>query len=303
MAHMGDAQRPDAITLGAFAILVILAGGNAVGIKIMGDELDALWGAIMRFATAGLIFAVLMLALEVPIPRGSALAGAILYGLLGFGAAFGIAFVAIPMTGAGAGQLLLGLVPLITLILVPFHGLEPFQPRAFVGALVALAGVGILVADRIALDIPAGGIALACVAAFLMAEAGVIAKTTPGAHPVATNAVGMLAGVALLVPISLLAGDRWTLPARTDTWIAVGYLVLAGSAAVFWLFIFVVRRWTASAVSFEFLLIPLATIPLSALVTGEVITAWMLLGGAIVLIGVYLGAFAPTQGVGSSRQG
>jgi len=290
---MADEERPDGQTLVAFGALIVLAGGNAVGIKIVGDELAAFWGAVMRFGAAGIIFAALMLVLRVPIPRGPALVGAVLYGLLGFGAAFGIAFVAIPMTGAGAAQVLLGLVPLLTLILVPFHGLEKFQPRAFIGSLVALVGVAILAADRIALDIPLAGIGLAIVGALLLAEAGVVAKMTPGAHPIATNAIGMLAGVALLVPISLLAGEDWVVPTQADTWAAVAYLVLAGSVVVFWLFIFVVRRWTASAVSFQFLLIPLATIPFSAVLTGEVITPLMLVGGAVVLLGVYIGAFAP----------
>ena len=290
---MVDAESPDARTLVAFVTLIILAGGNAVGIKIVGDELDAFWGAVMRFGAAGMIFAALMLAWRVPVPRGRALAGAVLYGVLGFGMAFGIAFVAIPMTGAGAAQVLLGLVPLLTLVLVPFHGLERFQPRAFIGSLVALAGVAVLAADRIALDIPLEGIALALVVALLLAEAGVVAKMTPGAHPIATNAVGMLAGAALLVPISLLVGEEWALPRQAGTWAAVAYLVLAGSVVVFWLFIFVVRRWTASAVSFEFLLIPLATIPFSAVLTGEVVTPLMLVGAAVVLIGVYIGAFAP----------
>jgi drug/metabolite transporter (DMT)-like permease len=162
------------------------------------------------------------------------------------------------------------------------------------GSLVALVGVGILAADRIALDIPVEGIALALLAALLLAEGGVIAKMTPDADPIATNAVGMLTGVGLLVPLSLVAGERWVLPAQADTWAAMAYLVLAGSVAVFWLFIFVVRRWTASAVSFEFLLIPLATVPFSAALTGEVVTPIMLVGGAILLLGVYLGgAFAP----------
>lgn len=292
---MHDEGRPDALTLVAFATLVILAGGNAVGIKIVGDELDAFWAAGLRFAAAGLIFACLMVAQRVSVPRGRALLGAALYGALGFGAAFGIAFVAIPMTGAGAGQLLLGLVPLLTLILVPFHGLEKFRPRAVIGSLVALVGIGVLAADRIALDIPPEGIALAFVSALLLAEAGVVAKMTPDAHPIATNAIGMLAGVALLLPVSLLIGEQWVLPARADTWAAAAYLVLAGSVAVFWLFIFVVRRWTASAVSFQFLLIPLATIPFSALLTGEVVTPLMLIGGAVVLLGVYIGVFAPTM--------
>jgi drug/metabolite transporter (DMT)-like permease len=279
----------DRLTLTAFLILVVLAGGNAVGIKIAAAELEPLWGAAARFGATGVIFAVLGIALRVPIPRGGALAGAMLYGALAFGAAFGIGFIAIPMVGAGTGQLLFGLIPLMTLILAPLHGLEPVKLRALLGSLVALAGVGILAVDRISLDVPPLGIVLAVLAALFLAESGVVAKMTPRADPVATNAVGMLTGAALLLPLSLVFGERWSLPTHQDTWLAMIYLVIAGSLAVFWLFLFVLRRWDASAASFEFLLIPLATIPFSALLTHEVVTPIMLLGGALILGGVYLG--------------
>jgi drug/metabolite transporter (DMT)-like permease len=282
-------------------LLVILAGGNAVGVKVATDELDPLWGAGTRFAAAGLMFAGVMALRRMPVPRGGALLGAVLYGILGFGAAFGLAFIAIPMTGAGTGQLLLGLVPLLTLILAPIHGLERFQLRAVIGSLVALAGVAILAADRISIDVPIAGIWLAFAVALLFAESGVVVKLTPRADPVATNAVGMLVGAAVLLPVSLFIGERWVLPTQQDTWAAMVYLVLAGSVAVFWLYVFVLRRWTASAASFEFLLIPLATIPFSAVLTHEVITPIMLLGGAIILVGVYFGALAP--GVASRTAG
>lgn len=143
-----------------------------------------------------------------------------------------------------------------------------------------------------ALDIPAAGIGVAIVAALLLAEAGVVAKLTPAAHPIATNAIGMLAGTGLLVRISVVVGEEWRLPARTGTWVAAAYLVVMGSVVVFWLFIFVVRRWTASATSFQFLLIPLATVPFSAALTGEVITPLMLIGGTIVL-GASISASSP----------
>lgn len=287
--------KPDTVTIAAFVTGVGLAGGNGVGITIIGQELDPFWAASLRFGSAGLIFAVLMVVRRVPIPRGRAFVGAAIYGLLGFGAAFGLAFVAFPLTGAGAGQIVFGLIPLLTLVLVQVHGIEPFQARAAIGSTVALAGVGILAADRIARDVPLEGIGIAIAAAVLLAEAGVVAKMTPRADPIATNAVGMLSGVVLLIPISVVGGERWVLPQQSDTVAALAYLVLAGSVAVFWLFIFVVRRWTASAVSFQFLLIPLATIPISAALTQEVITLQMLVGGAVVLVGVYLGVFAPSR--------
>ena len=285
----------DRVTLSAFLLAVVLAGGNAVGVKIATDELDPLWAAAVRFGIAGILFSALMLALRVPIPRGGALLGSVLYGVLAFGAGFGLAFIAISLIGAGAGQLLLGLVPLLTLVLAPLHGLEPFRLRGVLGSLVALGGIAILAADRISLAIPLHGIVLAVVVALLFAEAGVVVKLTPRADPVATNGVGMLTGAAVLFPLSALFGEHWSLPAQQDTWAAMIYLVLAGSLVVFWLFVFVLRRWAASTASFQFLLIPLATVPFSALLTGEVVTPFMLVGGAIILSGVYFGALAPER--------
>jgi drug/metabolite transporter (DMT)-like permease len=273
--------------------MVVLAGGNAVSIKIATDELDHFWAAAVRFGASGAIFALLMLPSRSPIPRGLALLGAVTYGVLAFGVAFGLAFVAIPMTGAGAAQLMLGLVPLLTLILAPLHGLESFRLRGVLGSLLALVGVAVLAGDRISLDIPLAGLGLAFAVALLLAEAGIVLKLTPRADPVASNAVGMLVGALILVPLSLALGEHWALPVQADTWAAMFWLILPGSLGVFWLFVFVLRRWTASAVSFEFLLIPLATIPFSALLTGEVITPLMLVGGAIILAGVYVGALAP----------
>ena len=282
--------------------MVVLAGGNSVGVKIATDELDDFWAAALRFGASGALFAVLMIPLRSPLPHGKALLGAVTYGVLAFGMAFGLAFVAIPMTGAGAGQLLLGLVPLLTLILAPLHGLEPFRLRAMLGSLVALVGVGILAADRISVDIPLAGIGLGVVVALLLAEAGIVLKLTPRADPIASNAVGMLTGALILVPISFLLGEQWALPTQPDTWAAMIYLIVPGSLGVFWLFVVVLRRWTASAVSFEFLLIPLATIPFSALLTGEVITPLMLVAGAIILAGVYLGALAPDPKQAATEQ-
>jgi drug/metabolite transporter (DMT)-like permease len=293
---VADRTRSEQLTLLAFIVVVVLAGGNAVGVDIARDELDAYWGAWLRFAGSAAVFVLLMAAFRVPMPTGGALIGAVLYGVLGFGAAFGLAFVAIPLTGAGTGQLLLGMVPLLTIVLARLHGLERFRLRAVLGASVALAGLAILAADRVAADVPLAGIGLAFLTAVCMAEASVVVKLTPRAHPIATNAVGMSAAAALLLPLSWLVGESWILPTQPDTWAAMLYLIVAGSVAVFGLNVFVLSRWPASVVSFEFLLIPLATIPFSALLTGETITPLMLVGGAIILVGVYIGAFARFSG-------
>ncbi|HYN63329.1 MAG TPA: EamA family transporter [Candidatus Limnocylindrales bacterium] len=80
------------------------------------------------------------------------------------------------------------------------------------------------------------------------------------------------------------------------------FLVVLGSVAVFWLYLFILGRWTASAVSIEFLLIPIATVVYSAILTGEAITPALLIGGAVILAGVYIGAYSRPQPAGSASR-
>ena len=56
-------------------------------------------------------------------------------------------------------------------------------------------------------------------------------------------------------------------------------------------YVFALGRWTASAVSDSTLLVPLVTLPVAALFTGQSVTVWLVVGGAIILAGVYVGAF------------
>jgi drug/metabolite transporter (DMT)-like permease len=279
------------LTLAAFLAMVLLAGGNAVGIHVAADELEPFWAAGLRFSAAGLIFLAAMLALRVPVPRGRSLLGAVAYGVLGFFITFALAFWAIPQTGAGTGQTLIALVPLLTLILSAAHGLETLRIRPMVGAAIAVAGVAILAADRLRADIPPLALLAVLLAATCLSETGVLLKETPRAHPVATNAVGMLVGGLLLLILSGVVGETWAMPVQSDTWTAMLFLVVLGSVAVFWLYLFILGRWTASAASIEFLLIPIATVVYSAILTGEAITPALLAGGAVILAGVYIGAY------------
>ena len=42
----------DGTALAAFIVGTVLAGGNAVGVRVSNRELDPLWGAGLRFALA-----------------------------------------------------------------------------------------------------------------------------------------------------------------------------------------------------------------------------------------------------------
>ena len=98
--------------------------------------------------------------------------------------------------------------------------------------------------------------------------------------------------------VAAFAFDRsWALPSRGRTWVALVYLVVVGSGVLFWLFLFVIARWTASASSYITTLFPVVAVTLGALFADEEITIELMLGGALVLVAVYIGALSDTSRV------
>ena len=144
---MRDETGRDRGSIAAFFAIALIGGGNAVGVVIAVDELDPMWAAGTRFLAAGAVFALIMVASRVPIPRRGALLGSALYGLFGFFGAFALLFWGLQEAPAGTAQTIIALVPLLTLLLAVAHGLERFRLRVLVGALVAFAGLTFLVAD------------------------------------------------------------------------------------------------------------------------------------------------------------
>jgi drug/metabolite transporter (DMT)-like permease len=96
----------------------------------------------------------------------------------------------------------------------------------------------------------------------------------------------------MLLLFSALAGEAWSLPVQLSTWLSVLYLVIVGSVIVFYLVVYVLGHWTASASSYILVLMPFVTVVLGALIADESIGRGLLFGGALVLLGVWIGALS-----------
>jgi len=279
------------LTVLAFATVIVLGGLNGIAAKQIVRELEPFWSGAIRFAIAGLIMLAIVVATRRALPRGRSLLGAMVYGTLGFALTFGLFFTGLRDTPISTAAVFLALTPLMTFGLAIVHGQERFSLQGLVGSLVALVGVALIFADQLAADIPLGSLVLLLLGVLCLAETGVIVKLIPRSDPVGTNAVGMLTGCALLLVLSLLTAEPRALPTEPATWAALVYLVTLGSVVLFGLFVYTLERWTASAVSYSDLLIPLVTITIATLLTGERFSPWFLVGGGVVLAGVYVGSF------------
>jgi drug/metabolite transporter (DMT)-like permease len=279
----------------AFIASAVLAGGNAVAIRFSNRELDPLWGAGLRFSVAAALLVALMAALRLAVPRGRAALGAVLYGSLSFGAAFALFYYALVELQAGFGQIVLALIPLATLLLAVLQGQERLRFAAVTGALVGLIGIVLMSRTSLPDTVPLVSLLAAVGGALCVAQAAVLVRRFPRVHPVTMNAVGMATGGVLLFAGSAFAGESHPLPKGGETWAALVYLVVVGSVLVFVLYLFVLERWSASRTTYGFLIIPVVTVALSAWLDDEKVGLGLVLGGALVLVGVYIGAIRPTR--------
>lgn len=286
--------RPDLITLVAFSGTALFGGGNAVAIRLGYAELAPFWGAAVRFLAGALILLAVVAVMRLALPRGRALTGVVVYGALNFGLSYMFAYWALTEVTAGTAMIVLAIVPLLTLILAVVQRVERFQTNGLVGALVAVIGIAIVFRDSIGVASPGALLALLG-GALSMAEVGIVIKKYPRVHPVVENALGMAIGGALLLILSLIFAEPWVVPSEPATQLSLLYLIVFGSIAVFVLYLVVLGRWTATGASYVMLIMPLVTIVLGVVILGEPVSLSFLAGGALVLAGVYVGAFHPWE--------
>lgn len=291
----------DRATLGAFGLAVVIGGTNFVAVKFSNEELDPLSGAAIRFTAAALLLFAIVAVMKYPLPRGRAAVGAALYGLLGFGVSYAFLYYAIKGLGAGTNSAFVAATPLITLILAVLHRQETLTTRGVVGGVLAIAGIAIISSRVLEGDVDLRYVAASLAGVFSIAESSVIVKGYPKAHPMSTNAVGMAAGSAFLIVLSLAFSSTWTVPSEGKTWAALAYLVVIGSIGLFWLFLYVIARWTASATSYVVTLMPIVAISLGALVADEDLTTELVVGALVVLVAVYVGALSGSRSTPEPR--
>jgi drug/metabolite transporter (DMT)-like permease len=261
--------------------------------RISYSELAPFWMGLTRFGLGAVAFWVLALYKGLRIPKGPALVGAMLYGALGVGISFVLMSWGLVKTPASLAAILMAMVPLMTLFLSAFQGVESLTGRGLLGSLIAITGTAITVDGA-----SSGGISLPHIGAIILgtvflAQSGVVIKRFPPNPPIMTNAIAMTVGAIILAIASLVTVESWVIPSQPSTWAAFSYLVIFVTLLAFMFYLRVLNNWTASGTSYGFVIIPLVTVIVATALTEEQISANFLIGAALVLAGVLVGALLP----------
>jgi drug/metabolite transporter (DMT)-like permease len=285
-------RAPDRFTLAAFATFVTLGGGNFLAVRFSNRELPPIWGAGLRFTVAAALFVAIAFALRLRWPRGRQLVLTGVYGLFTFALSYALMYWALVRVTAGMGAVVLAVVPLVTVLLAALQRMEVLSGRAVAGALLALAGIGWMTLGPEGPTLPLSGLLAMAAASITIGQSVILGKRVAENHPAVTNAVGMMVGAPVLLGLSAGLGESWALPTQPEVAWSVVYLVTLGSVGLFVLTLLVVRRWTASATSYSFVLFPVVTMLLEAWLADVPLTVRGVSGALVVMAGVWFGALA-----------
>lgn len=274
----------------AFAICCVVWSSTFLAIRIGNGSLAPLWAASLRLLAGAALLALIAVARRDPWPRGLALQGAILFGVVDFGVSLALLYWAETWVPSSVAAIFYATIPLCTSLFARAFGLEALRPLKLAGSLVGLAGVVVLMSSQLGAALPPWPLAATLLGAVTAALAGVLLKRGgSGGSPVTVNAVAHLAGAPFCLAASLVLRERWGLPTEAGGWWSLAYLTVVGSVVAFVAFAYLITRWPVVRTSFVAVVTPVLATVLGAVVAHESLGPNALLGGAIVVAGVSLG--------------
>ncbi|HEU4423538.1 MAG TPA: EamA family transporter [Pilimelia sp.] len=284
----------------ALGIVYVVWGSTYLAIRVTVETLPPLVSAGVRFGTAAVVLAVIIVirrgagALRVSWRQAGAAAtvGVLLLaggnGLVVLAEA-GPPGVAVP---SGIAALLIATVPLLVVLLRAVTGDRP--------GLATVAGVVVGFAGLVVLVLPAGGSRAAPLAGALTVVVGAVCWSTGSflsgklpmpADPFVATVYEMVAGALVLTALGLARRELEGFePAEVSarSWLALAYLMVAGSLVAFTAYVWLLHHAPISLVSTYAYVNPVVAVALGALLVAEPITAQVLLGGAVIVLGVAL---------------
>ena len=278
----------------ALGIVYVVWGSTYLAIRVVVRDLPTLASASWRFLVAGLILATI-LALRSGWRRLSAsrseLMGCAALGLLLPALGNGLVSVGEDRGApSGIAALLVAAVPLWIIIFRVLTGDLPGR-RTVVGVLLGFGGlVGLITATGIGGDVSIVPCLIIVVATLCWSFGSwTMPRLALPVDPFVIAVYEMLFGSLFLALFALFAGESLVPGGGSPTsWFAWSYLVVFGSVVAFTSYVWVLNTAPISLVSTYAYVNPVVAVFLGWLILSENLTWQILLGGAVIIVGVAL---------------
>jgi len=287
-------HRPAWKTLLAFGIIYFVWGSTYYAIRVGVREVPPFLLAAMRFVIAGAVLYGWTRARGERGPSRREWASVALVAFLMFVMDYGLVFWAEQRVASGLTAVMLATIP-------PFMALgeifilrtRRLTLRLVVALLIGLGGVGVLVSRSLDLGgapIDRKGAAALIVAAMSWSIASALARMLPlPESKVVSSGAQMLAGGVFLAVISGVLGEYGNFHAANvsrGAWIALAYLIVAGSIIAFTAYVWLLHHESPTKVGTYAYVNPVVAVLLGYFLGGEELGLRTILGTVFVLISV-----------------
>jgi drug/metabolite transporter (DMT)-like permease len=203
-----------------------------------------------------------------------------------------VVYLALQSTTATSALLILSLAPIVTLLGSAAFGVERPTSRQIGGALISLAGAGVLItrgnlADILSQGFNAGDLWM-LLAVVIWAAYSLLLRRRPAdlPSPVAL-AASIAAALAMMVPLLMVgASTPIAAPASVPVLLSIAYIALFASAIAFLFWTYGVSRLGPARAGQFVNLMPIFGAVLAFTVLGEVPTPVQIAGSVLVLLGI-----------------
>jgi drug/metabolite transporter (DMT)-like permease len=280
----------------AFGTVTAIWGSTFLVIAVGNDRVPPVWGAALRLVLASALLLAILKLRRQPLPRGTALRAAMIFGFFQFGINFPLLYVGEKDVPSGVAAVIFATVPLSQALLTRAAGLERLDAAKLAGAVVALAGVALIFANQMRSDVHPFSLLWVLLATWAACVGTIALKRGGGQSPIASNAVATAVGAVVCFAWSFAAREPHRLPATVSEWWPILYLALIGSIGGFVIFAWLVHRWEVTRVSYVSVLIPVLALALGAAVRHERIGLISLAGSLVVLLGLAIALRSRPEG-------
>lgn len=281
-------------TLVAFAIIYFVWGSTFYAIRVGVHEVPPLLLAAARFTIAGAALFIWALARGERLPSRREWAATALVALLIFVVDYGILFWAEQRVPSGTAAVILATIPaFMALCEITLLRTERLTLRLGLALLIGLGGVVVLVDPALGMGgapVYTLGAAGLLVSAVSWSSASVLSKRLPmPTSKVMSAAAQMLVGGLLLCVVAATAGEeRGFHPGGVSTgaWIALAYLIVAGSIVGFTAYTWLIHHQSPTKVGTYAYVNPVVAVVLGHFLGGEVLDLRTVMGTVLVLFSV-----------------
>lgn len=280
----------------AFAAIYIIWGSTYLGIQYAIESIPPFTLAAVRFFIAGAVLFLWARWQGQPMPSLATWRLGALFGLLFFVLGNGLVVWAVQFVPSGRTALLASTTPIwVVIIESGLDGWKRPSGRVVTGILLGMVGLSLLATPRVTEPdqaIPVIGILGLLGAAVAWGAGSVFShRRHLDASPAMATGIKMLTGGVQLGLVAVLAGEGHRVAidqvSRTS-WLALVYLVVAGSILGFTAFTYLLRTTTPEIVGTSAYVNPLVAVFLGWALAGEIVTSRMMLGAGVSLLGVLL---------------